>query len=156
MLYYIILYTITSYSRRRIRACLSVSLAPLTSHMRVLVRMRMRHARTYIPILGCAVAFCLQGPSVVELPRVNPGVLLRSVDPVIAGAALVTEPWGEVRSNPLRVVAPVPYSRVSAEVTFGRGDLSVCPLGGFTGAHDHLISFLIGGVSPRGPRRDNH
>ena len=32
------------------------------------------------------------------------------------------------------------YGRVSTEVTFGRGDLSVCPLGGFTGAHAQLIS----------------
>ena len=30
--------------------------------------------------------------------------------------------------------------RVSAEATFGRGDLSVCPLGGFPGAHAHLTS----------------
>ena len=31
-------------------------------------------------------------------------------------------------------------SRASTEVTFGRGDLSVCPLGGFTGAHECPIS----------------
>ena len=30
--------------------------------------------------------------------------------------------------------------RVSTKVTFGRGDLSICPLGGFTGAQEHLIS----------------
>ena len=30
--------------------------------------------------------------------------------------------------------------RVSTEVTFGRGDLSVCPLWGFAGAHEQLIS----------------
>ena len=30
--------------------------------------------------------------------------------------------------------------RVSTDVTFGRGDLSVCPLGGFIGALEHLIS----------------
>ena len=32
------------------------------------------------------------------------------------------------------------YRRVNTEVTFGRGDLSVCPLGGFTGAHEWFIS----------------
>ena len=29
---------------------------------------------------------------------------------------------------------------VSTEVTFGRGDLSVCPLRGLTGAHECLVS----------------
>ena len=29
---------------------------------------------------------------------------------------------------------------ISTEVTFGRGDLSVCPLGGFPGAHEYLLS----------------
>ena len=33
-----------------------------------------------------------------------------------------------------------PHFRVSTEVTFGRGDLSVCPLGGFTGAQECLVS----------------
>ena len=33
--------------------------------------------------------------------------------------------------------------RVSTEVTFGRGDLSVCPLGGFTGAHETLRALLL-------------
>ena len=45
-------------------------------------------------------------------------------------------------------------SRVSTEVTFGRGDLSVCPIGVFIGPM-HLL-FLIGGVPPRGPNRDKH
>ena len=36
--------------------------------------------------------------------------------------------------------AAADYSRVSAEVTFGRGDRSVCPLGGFTGAKENIIS----------------
>ena len=40
--------------------------------------------------------------------------------------------------------------RVSTEVAFGRGDLSVCPLGQGPGS----ILFLIGGVSPRGPHRE--
>ena len=31
-------------------------------------------------------------------------------------------------------------SRVSTEATFGRGDLSVCPLGGFIGAQECFIS----------------
>ena len=31
-------------------------------------------------------------------------------------------------------------SRVSTEVTFGRGDLSVCPLGVFIGAQECLVS----------------
>ena len=31
---------------------------------------------------------------------------------------------------------PPDMNRVSTEVTFGQGDLSVCPLGGFTGAHE--------------------
>ena len=31
-------------------------------------------------------------------------------------------------------------NRVSTEVTFGRGDLGVCPLGCFTGAQDYLVS----------------
>ena len=35
-----------------------------------------------------------------------------------------------------------PNSRLSTEVTFGRDDLGVCPLGGFTGAHEYLISNL--------------
>ena len=35
---------------------------------------------------------------------------------------------------------PEPHSRLSTEVTFGRGDLSVCPLEGFPGAHESLIS----------------
>ena len=43
--------------------------------------------------------------------------------------------------------------RVSTEVTFGRGDLSVCPLGGFIGRPMNIL-FLVGGVSPRGPHRD--
>ena len=30
-------------------------------------------------------------------------------------------------------------TRVSTEMTFGRGDLSVCPFGGFTGAHAYLV-----------------
>ena len=48
--------------------------------------------------------------------------------------------------------------RVSAEVTFGRGDLSVCPLGGLTGAHEHPISnrILIGGMSPRAAHWDKN
>ena len=29
--------------------------------------------------------------------------------------------------------------QVSTEVTFGLGDLSVCPLGGFVGAHEWFI-----------------
>ena len=28
----------------------------------------------------------------------------------------------------------------STSVTFGRGDLGVCPLGGFPGAHESLVS----------------
>ena len=44
--------------------------------------------------------------------------------------------------------------RVGTEVTFGRGDLSVCPQGAFWGPMNLL--FLIGGVSPRGPHRDKH
>ena len=32
--------------------------------------------------------------------------------------------------------------RVSSEVTFGRGDLSVCPLGGLIGAQECLVSNL--------------
>ena len=39
--------------------------------------------------------------------------------------------------------------RVSTEVTFGRGDLSVCPLGGFTWGQRNVL-FLTGGVSPQG------
>ena len=46
------------------------------------------------------------------------------------------------------------YNRGSAEVTFGRGDLSlsVGPLGGFTGAHECLISKWRGvpQASPQG------
>ena len=30
----------------------------------------------------------------------------------------------------------LPFFEVGAEVTFGRGDLSACPLGGFTGADE--------------------
>ena len=48
-------------------------------------------------------------------------------------------------------------SRLSTEVTFGRGEpwcLSV-PLGSFVGVHEWII-FMIGGVSPRGPPRDKH
>ena len=44
--------------------------------------------------------------------------------------------------------------RVSTGVTFGRGDLSVCPPGVSIGAQGVL--FLLGGVSPRGPHRDKH
>ena len=44
--------------------------------------------------------------------------------------------------------------RLSTEVTFGRGDLSVCPLGGFAGAMNRLL--LIGGVSPRGCPQGQH
>ena len=46
-------------------------------------------------------------------------------------------------------VAPDTGSRVSKEVTFDRGDLSVCPLRGFTGACEHLISNWRG--VPQGP-----
>ena len=42
--------------------------------------------------------------------------------------------------------------RVSTEVTFGRGDLSVCPLGGLIGAQECLVSHWR--VSPRGPHED--
>ena len=47
---------------------------------------------------------------------------------------------------PLRPVlsAPQRYCRVRTEVTFGRSDLSACPLGGFTGAHECLISYWRG------------
>ena len=44
--------------------------------------------------------------------------------------------------------------RAGTEVSFGRGDLSVCPLGGALQGPMNLF-FPIGGVSPRGPRRDN-
>ena len=44
--------------------------------------------------------------------------------------------------------------RVSAEVTFGRGDLGVYPWGLYGGPMNVL--FLIGGISPRGPHRDKH
>ena len=39
------------------------------------------------------------------------------------------------------------HHRVSTEVTFGRGDLSVSPLGGFTGAQKGF--FLLGEGSPQ-------
>ena len=48
----------------------------------------------------------------------------------------------------------VPVCRASTEVTFGRGDLSVCPLGGFTGAQEHLISTWRG--VPQGSHREKH
>ena len=44
-------------------------------------------------------------------------------------------------------------SRVTTDVTFGRGDLSVCPLGVKVPMN---VLLLIGGVSPRGPHRDKH
>ena len=44
-------------------------------------------------------------------------------------------------------------ARVCAEVTFSRGDLSVCPLGGFTGHREYVISNWRG---VRGPHRDKH
>ena len=44
-----------------------------------------------------------------------------------------------ITAVPGLTVAFVGY-RVSTEVTFGRGDLCVCPLGGFTGAHESLVS----------------
>ena len=36
-------------------------------------------------------------------------------------------------------MAPLARTRVGTEVTFGRGDLIVCPLGGFPGAQEYLI-----------------
>ena len=75
------------------------------------------------------------------------------------------------------------YPLVSTEVTFGRGDLSVCPLGVFTRAYSLLclyrifyilptciiilysnsiinsimsVLFLLGGLCPRGPHRNKH
>ena len=44
---------------------------------------------------------------------------------------------------------------LSTAVTFGRGDLSVCPLGVVRGGPGTCF-FLIGGVSPGGPHRDKH
>ena len=39
-----------------------------------------------------------------------------------------------------RKMAPVPEFRRNTEATFGRGDLSVCPLGGFIGAQECHVS----------------
>ena len=50
--------------------------------------------------------------------------------------------------------APDARHRVSTEVTFGRGDLSVCPLGSLQGPRNILS--LFGGVSPRGAHRGKH
>ena len=46
--------------------------------------------------------------------------------------------------------------RESTEGTFGRGDLSVCPLGGLTGALERLISNWRGVPPHWGPHRDKH
>ena len=47
---------------------------------------------------------------------------------------------------------PFPYIPVSSEATFGRGDLSECPVGTLQGPRN--TSFRSGGVSPWGPHRD--
>ena len=41
--------------------------------------------------------------------------------------------------KPLRSATPPLSCRVSTEGTSGRGDHSVCPLGGFIGAQEHII-----------------
>ena len=49
----------------------------------------------------------------------------------------------------------VRQDRLSTEVTFGRGDLSDCPFGGFIGAQEHLISNWRG-CPPGRPHRDKN
>ena len=54
-----------------------------------------------------------------------------------------------------RPETPIPEHQISTEVTFDRGDLSVCPLEVFTGAREQHFS-KWGGRPPRGPSRDEH
>ena len=72
-------------------------------------------------------------------------LLISHEGPEVAGRAAAegrVQPTVYARSSYYNsfVVTVVVVTRVSAAVTFGRGDLSVCPLGVSIGAHGCLIS----------------
>ena len=87
-----------------------------------------------IEIRQTAPCQATRGKSISVSSNLPPSSLGAGFQEPSSGLSQEIDPWDEC-------LAMSSGDRASAEVTFGRGDLGVCPRGGFPGAQEYVSSF---------------